>query len=171
MSTSNNRASTPPAPTETKGQRRKLAKTVHAAAAAAAASAATLTDGVSVVSDTMEDVLPVAPDSSLSVSARKELIETGRHFSKIASRFSFEDNTPSYNTWVIQFKAEAENCSLEGTLAGPLTGSALDSLQQKTVYNIILSFRGAIRADCERASSSWPTQGGPCEESSLHGSH
>ena len=77
----------------------------------------------------------VLPDAS-----RKEMLENGRHFSKIASRFALENTTPGYNSWVIQFKAELENYGLEHALSEPLQAdSPLSVLLHKVVYNMIVS--------------------------------
>ena len=80
------------------------------------------------------------PPGDMSDVAKKELVEIGRHFAKIATRFAFDANTPSYNSWVIQFKAEAENCGLEDTLVVEArVDDPLARLRQKTVYNMILA--------------------------------
>ena len=78
-------------------------------------------------------------EATLTDALRKEIIEHGRHFSKIAAQFAFNNDTPSYNMFVIRFKAELENCGLELTLSEPLRQeSPLSVLSQKTVYNMIL---------------------------------
>ena len=79
------------------------------------------------------------PVMVLTHEERKEIIENGRHFSKIASRFAFENTTPAYNGWVIQFKAEIESYGLEHTVSEPPQhDSPLSVLSHKTVYNMIL---------------------------------
>ena len=84
----------------------------------------------------MSDVPATVP---LTSEVRKEIIENGRHFSKIASRFAFENTTPAYNGWVIQFKAEIESYGLEHTVSEPRQpDSPLSLLSHKTVYNMIL---------------------------------
>jgi hypothetical protein len=93
-------------------------------------------DGMS-MSDTMH--MLSTPASDLTASLRKELVDTGRHFSKVASRFVFDNNAASYNAWVIQFKAETENCGLESTLTDPRNDTALTAMRQKTAYHMILS--------------------------------
>jgi hypothetical protein len=88
----------------------------------------------------MSDVdSPSTHADELTAPLRKELIDTGRHFSKVATRFAFDNDAASYNAWVIQFKAEAENCGLDGALTDPRTDTALAALRQKTAYHMILS--------------------------------
>src|SRR3954452_4960690 len=46
-----------------------------------------------------------APSTTLSDvtnAQRKELVDIGRHFSKIASRYTFENDAASYNAWAIK---------------------------------------------------------------------
>lgn len=46
----------------------------------------------------------------------------------------------SYNSWVVRFKAEAENCGLDDTLvAEARADDSLARLRQKTAYNMILA--------------------------------
>jgi hypothetical protein len=45
----------------------------------------------------------ITPEDAIII---REAKENTRHFSKIAIRFKFENNTPSYLAWKIQFKAE-----------------------------------------------------------------
>jgi hypothetical protein len=87
----------------------------------------------------MSDVPSSMPANVLTDSLRKELTEIGRHFSKIASRFVFENDAAAYNAWVIQFKAEAENHGLEDVLTDAHNDTPLAKLRQKTVYHMILS--------------------------------
>jgi hypothetical protein len=89
-------------------------------------------------------VLASSNDSSNSV-ALTELRNTGRHFSKIAARFSFEDTTASYMNWHIQFRAEMDNYELSYILDSDPTvdtdtsmDATLYTQQQKTVYHMIL---------------------------------
>ena len=77
--------------------------------------------------------------SDLTLSQHKEIVGVGRHFSKIASRFAFDNDTASYSAWVIQFKAETENCDLGDTLVNSRSDTPLTALRQKTVYHMILS--------------------------------
>jgi hypothetical protein len=87
----------------------------------------------------VSDTVLSAPVSDLTASLYKELVEIGRHFSKIASRFAFDNDAASYNAWVIQFKAEAENCGLDDTLTDARRDTPLATLRQKTAYHMILS--------------------------------
>jgi len=78
--------------------------------------------------------------SDLTASLQKELVDIGRHFSKIASpRFTFDNDAASYSAWVIQFKAEAENCGLDSVLTDARYDTPLTALRQKTAYHMILS--------------------------------
>jgi hypothetical protein len=77
--------------------------------------------------------------SDLTLSQHKEIVGVGRHFSKIASRFAFDNDATSYSAWVIQFKAETENYDLDNTLVDPRNDTPLAALRQKTVYHMILS--------------------------------
>ena len=76
----------------------------------------------------------------------KELKEIGRHFSKIANRFAFEDNTAAYQVWAIQFEAELLNNDLDAILTSDPSAVDQENLmlepelcaqQQKTVYHMI----------------------------------
>jgi hypothetical protein len=87
----------------------------------------------------VSDAVVSTPVSDLTASLYKELVEIGRHFSKIASRFAFDNDAASYSAWVIQFKAEAENCGLDDTLTDARRDTPLTALRQKTAYHMILS--------------------------------
>ena len=91
-------------------------------------------------------------DAESSIDARhlaqdlKALKEIGRHFSKIANRFAFEDNTAAYQVWAIQFKAELLNSDLDAILTSdPRASNPEDRMadpelyaqQQKTVFHMI----------------------------------
>ena len=77
-----------------------------------------------------------------------KIVETGRHFSKIASSYQFENDATSYLQWVIRFEAEMENFGFRNTLTtNPEAVSSSPKLsftdriaqqQQKTVYHMIL---------------------------------
>ena len=118
---------------------RRASATAHSPATAAAVShtAPPRRDeaaGTPSLSDTL-----ALPAGDVTAPVRKELLETGRHFSKVAARFAFDNDAASYNAWVIQFKAEAENNALEDTLTDPRVDTPLAALRQKTVYHMILS--------------------------------
>lgn len=77
-----------------------------------------------------------------------KITETGRHFSKIASSYQFENVATSYLQWVIRFGAEMDNYGLSDTLTtnpesvGSSTNNSASHRialqQQKTVYHMIL---------------------------------
>jgi hypothetical protein len=132
----------------TKRQRRaaQLATTVRRQAAATrnqqvAADATDAPDPEADASADLDDasMSDVPATEALTDAMRKEIVDNGRHFSKIATRFSFDDTTPSYNSWVIQFKAELESYGLENTVTDRRQeDSPLSMLSHKIVYNMIL---------------------------------
>ena len=94
---------------------------------------------VDVGSPVMPSYASVSSSSAMEVSDadRKELREIGCHFDKTTTRFVFTNDTPSYNSWTIQFKSKLESVGLEDTITGPGDGSPLAALRQKTVYHMI----------------------------------
>jgi hypothetical protein len=85
--------------------------------------------------------MDVSDTPTSTVSVRKELLSHQQHFSKVASRFQFDNTTASYTTWTIQFQSEIEGYThdLESTLTtlGD-TQLEVDMARQKTVYHMIL---------------------------------
>lgn len=131
--------------TNTKRQRRawaalRKAKTARDRAASAVNSTVEYAEsGSDSDRDSASDMSDVPTAVVLTDAMRKEIVDNGRHFSKIATRFAFNDNTPSYSSFVIQFKAELESYGLEHTLTEQRqTDSPLSVLSQKTVYNMII---------------------------------
>lgn len=93
-----------------------------------------------------EELTAAAVDAANLARKLKELKDFARHFSKIATRFAFEDNTAAYQAWAIQFKAELINSDLDSILTSdPTAIDAADQMvdlalyvqQQKEVYHMI----------------------------------
>lgn len=93
-----------------------------------------------------EELTAAAVDAANLARKLKELKEFSRHFSKIATRFAFEDNTAAYQAWAIQFEAELINSDLDSILssdpsaidaADQMVDPALFVQQQKEVYHMI----------------------------------
>lgn len=146
-----------------------------AARAASSAAAAELTDGeieaparkkqrrssiqaaarkkVAVESDELQEseaddlaAIKQSADERHLAKSLQELKVVGRHFSKIANRFVFEDHAAAYQVWAIQFKAELLNNDLDSILTSdPSAIEAEDQMidpklyfqQQKAVFHMI----------------------------------
>jgi hypothetical protein len=78
---------------------------------------------------------------------KSELVSISRHFSKIAQRYTFDNNTASYMRWVIQFAAEMDSYEMEELLTSDprslpeslsVSELSLQRLRQKTLYHMLL---------------------------------
>lgn len=87
---------------------------------------------------------PIASDNNNGDNQLiRDITSTGRHFSKVANMFKFENNTQGYVDWTVQFSAEMSNYDLADTLTEDPNGkttepTALEKHRQKTVYHMIL---------------------------------
>lgn len=92
-----------------------------------------------VTTTTVDEPITASINDVLTVEMKKEIIDNGRHFSKIATQFKFDDTISAYLRFEIQFKPELESYSMEHTLIEPpKIDSPVSMLQQQTVYNMIV---------------------------------
>ena len=77
-------------------------------------------------------------DGAHIAAVRREMMGYKQHFSKVASRFQFQDNPRAYLSWVTQFQGEVESWGLESTLTDRGDVNDADqALRQEAVFYMI----------------------------------